>query len=123
MQPALLAWLEPCRVHLQSASQIFDQSHFRKNKELLLESAEVKEWPANGLRHSFASYHYAMFRSAEGTAHQMGNSADVVHKHYKALVSKAEAEKLWNLRPNAQISRPESPKQEQVLNRGGIIGG
>jgi integrase len=101
MQPALLAWLEPCREKLQNGGEIVDQGRFRKNKELLLEAAEIQEWPANGLRHSFGSYHFAMFRSSDDTAHQMGNSVEIVHRHYKALVPKSEADKFWNLRPKA----------------------
>jgi integrase len=99
MQPALAAWLEPCREKLQAGGRIVDPNRFRKNKELLLEAAKIQEWPANGLRHSFGSYHYAMFRSSDDTAHQMGNSVDMVHRHYKSLVSQSEAQKYWALRP------------------------
>jgi integrase len=100
MEDALLAWLEPCKDKLKNGGAIVDQNKFRKNKELLLEAVGITEWPSNGLRHSFGTYHFAMFRNSDETSHQMGNSADVVHKHYKALVSKAEAEKFWNLRPD-----------------------
>jgi integrase len=99
MLPALLAWLEPCKAQLEKGGAIVDQNEFRKNKELLLEAAGLETWPSNGLRHSFASYHFAMFRSSDETSHQMGNSPEMVHKHYKALVSKAVAESFWNLRP------------------------
>jgi integrase len=102
MQPALLAWLEPCRDKLQKGGSIIDHAKFRKSKEQLLEAAKIEEWPSNGLRHSFGSYHYAMFRSAEDTAFLMGNSVDIVHRHYKALVSKANAERFWALRPDAK---------------------
>jgi integrase len=107
IQPALLAWLEPCKDKLQSGFPIVEKNKFRKNKEQLLEAAEMTEWPTNGLRHSFASYHYAMFRSSDDTAHQMGNSSNIVHQHYKALVSKAEAEKFWNLRPDIQPDKAD----------------
>jgi hypothetical protein len=29
-------------------------------------------------------------------------SSDVVHNHYKALVLKKEAERVWNLKPKTQ---------------------
>jgi integrase len=106
MQPALLAWLQPCKDALQAAGPVVDQKTFRKDKERLLEAAKIQEWRANGLRHSFGTYHYALFRSAEDTSHQMGNSVEVVHKHYKALVPKADAEKFWNLRPAAETPNP-----------------
>ena len=99
MQPALLAWLEPCRESLQAGGTIVDQGKYRSNKELLLVAAGIEEWPANGLRHSFGSYHLAMFQSAEKTSHQMGNSVEMVHKHYKSLVPYSDAERYWSLRP------------------------
>lgn len=117
MQPALLAWLEPCKAKLQNGGEIVDQGKFRRHKELLLEAAAIQEWPANGLRHSFGSYHFAMFRSADDTAHQMGNSAEVVHRYYKALVSKSEAEKFWALRPvSSEQSAGAPPTPVTVTN-------
>jgi integrase len=57
-------------------------------------------WPQDCLRHSFASYHLAMFESAEKTALQMGhNSTDMLFRHYRELVTKEQAEKFWALMP------------------------
>jgi integrase len=108
MQPALLSWLKPCVETLKMGGPIVEKSKFWKNKELLMEAAEIQEWPANGLRHSFGSYHFAMFRSSDDTAHEMGNSVDMVHRHYKSLVSKSEAEKYWNLRPSPTPEPPQT---------------
>jgi hypothetical protein len=41
-----------------------------------------------------------MHQNIEQTAHLMGNSPDMIHRHYKALVTKEEAEKFWGLRPS-----------------------
>lgn len=99
MQEALLAWLEPCVEKLKQGGPIVDRS-FRPNMEQLKEAAGIQSWPSNGLRHSFASYHLAKFGSSDKTAFQMGHrSTDIVHRHYKALVPKSEAEKYWNLHP------------------------
>ena len=113
MQPALLAWLAPCREELEAGAPVVTDK-YRKRKPFLLEAAGIQDWPANGLRHSFGSYHLAMFRSADETAHQMGNSADMVHRHYKALVTKAEAEKFWNLRPQAATGQPSAAVEERL---------
>lgn len=99
MSDALLAWLEVCKAELQNGERLIEANKLRKNKPLLLEAAGIENWPANGLRHSFGSYHLAMFQNIEQTANQMGNSAAVIHNHYKALVTKDAAEKYWNLRP------------------------
>jgi integrase len=100
IQPALFAWLQHVADRLKKGGAVADKSRFRMNKELLLEAAGIQDWPINGLRHSFASYHLAQFNSSDQTALQMGHrSTELVHRYYKALVMKPEAEKFWNLYP------------------------
>jgi integrase len=56
----------------------------------------AKEWPHNCLRHSFASYHLAMWEDAGKTAHQMGHtSSQMVHQNYARAVRKADAVEWW----------------------------
>ena len=57
-------------------------------------------WPHNALRHTYASMHYAMFQDEAKLQAQMGHeSASMLHRHYRALVTKREAERFWGLRP------------------------
>jgi len=98
MNPTLIAWLEPCKEALKNGPIYSDSRKFRKSKDQLLESVGF-DWKPNALRHSFGSYHLAMYQNIAQTADIMGNSTDIIHRHYKTLVGKAEAEKYWNLRP------------------------
>jgi integrase len=99
IQEALLHWIEPYKKQLEDGGPLVNyNTAFRTNKDLLLEAAGISEWKANGLRHSFGSYHLAKFKNIEDTAYQMGNSVDMVHKHYKALVTPSESEAFWALR-------------------------
>jgi hypothetical protein len=59
----------------------------------------LTNWPQNALRHSFGSYHLAKFQDAPALALQMGNSVDVIMKHYRELVRPADAAKYWRIRP------------------------
>jgi integrase len=93
----LAAWLALCG---KTRGPVVDVPDFRKALNALANSADVKEWPQNGLRHSFASYHLAAYNDTVRTAFLMGHSNPrIVHDHYKALVSKADAERFWALRP------------------------
>lgn len=57
-------------------------------------------WPKNGLRHTYASMHYAMHQDEAKLQAQMGHvSADVLHQNYRALKTKKEAERFWGLAP------------------------
>lgn len=58
------------------------------------------EWPHNALRHTYASMHYAMYEDETKLQAQMGHeSADMLHKHYRAMKTKSEAKAFWKLIP------------------------
>lgn len=61
--------------------------------------AVVKEWPHNGLRHSFGSYHFGKYKNENLTAAEMGNSPGVVFKHYRAVVKQPDVESYWQITP------------------------
>ncbi len=57
------------------------------------------QWKANGLRHSFASYRFAQIGDAGRVAGECGNSAAVIHRHYRELVKPADAVKWFAVAP------------------------
>ena len=58
------------------------------------------QWPENGLRHSFASYHLAYYENAEKLAGLMGHTnARVLYAHYREIVRPEEAARYWEIRP------------------------
>jgi integrase len=72
-------------------------------------AAGIATWPANGLRHSFASYHLAHFRDVKDLALEMGHTrSEVTFRHYRELVTPSEAERFWRIAPviegNANLS-------------------
>lgn len=65
-------------------------------------SAGIERWPANALRHSFASYHLAKHRDAAALALEMGHSnSSLIFEHYRQLVRPAAAESYWNIVPGS----------------------
>ena len=94
MADVLISWLKPL---LPIKGPVVDTANFRENMDGLKSAAEITDWPHNGLRHSFGSYHLAYWGDQVKTASQMGHrDASLVHNHYKALVLKAQAEQYWN---------------------------
>ena len=59
------------------------------------------KWKANGLRHSYASYRFAQTGDAGRVAGELGNSAAVVHRHYRELVKPTDAVKWFAVAPDA----------------------
>jgi integrase len=59
------------------------------------------KWKANALRHSCASYMFALSSDAGRVAGFLGNSAAVIHRHYRELVKPADAQKFFGVKPEA----------------------
>jgi integrase len=96
IRPNLSAWLAPYRGR---HGKICPPGLY----ERLLEDrqrAGILRWPANGLRHSFASYHLARFRDVKDLALEMGHTrSEVTFRHYRELVRPSEAERFWKIAP------------------------
>ena len=110
----LAAWLALC---LKPSGPVIDRKSFPKEFPQFKRAAEIKLWPNNALRHSYASYHLAAFMNPIQTAHFMGHvgGTEMLHSHYKGLVSKAEADKFWALRPSPLSFRKAS--ENSTTNR------
>ena len=67
-------------------------------------------WKRNGLRHSFASYRLAHTGNENQVAQECSNSPAMIYKHYRALVSKAEAERWFAIRPVRENNVIDMPK-------------
>lgn len=94
----LAAWLAPLAQQEGPVAPTAMVMRTRLKKAMTL--AKLKSWPSNGLRHSFASYHYAFWQSADRTASMLGHSdTEILFAHYRELVSSAEAEKFWQIMP------------------------
>ncbi len=97
----LAAWLPSCAKRKGMVVELPDHRTLYKRVGELAAAAGLEKWPDNGLRHSCASYSLALTGDAVRVAYQLGNSADMIHRHYKALVTAADAKRFWELRPAA----------------------
>lgn len=73
------------------------ESSFRERIEAI--HAVVTPWPHDALRHSFISYRCPI-AGIKTTAQEAAHSEDTLIRHYRAIVSKGDAEKFWALRPD-----------------------
>lgn len=69
------------------------------DEEKGIKAQKAVAWKGNALRHSFASYRFAQTGDAGRVAGECGNSAAVIHRHYRELVKPADAEQWFNVRP------------------------
>ena len=59
------------------------------------------EWSVDVMRHTFATFHLAMWGDAAKTSLQLGHSGapSVLFNHYRGLARKKEAERFWGIGP------------------------
>lgn len=67
-----------------------------------------EEWPKDVLRHTCASHWIALKKSYGAVAIEMGNSENILRKHYRAEVAQADCKKFWSLTPK-EISKGAKP--------------
>lgn len=98
VQPNLAAWLGPIRKIRGPVAPVNLRKLTRADRE---RAGLSLRWPVNALRHSFGSYHLARFNDAAALALQMGNSPEVIFRHYRQLVKPKDAEAYWQICPSA----------------------
>lgn len=99
IQENLLAWLAPYSGR-QGKVWPRNEREFYKALERTAAAAGVR-WKPNGLRHSYASFQFAITGDAGRVAGELGNSVAVVHRHYRELVKPPEAAQWFAIRPQA----------------------
>ncbi len=72
------------------------------------------KWKANALRHSYASYRFALTNDAGRVAGECGNSAAVIHRHYRELVKLADAERWFSVKPDGEAANVVTLAREGV---------
>ena len=98
----LLAWLAP---YSRKEGPVADPERVRVARDKTCEAAKIV-WPANVLRHSFASYHLAYHQNAAATAAELGHTSPaMLYQHYRELVKPDAAAQWWNVSPPADYGR------------------
>ena len=94
ISPNLHAWLDA----YQTSGPIVGANH-AKRLAAIQDAAKVHP-PRNAMRHSFASYHLALWQDAGKTAHELGHrDAEMLFGHYRNLVTPDAAREWFEIRP------------------------
>tara|TARA_B100001093_G_C26761521_1_gene985942 strand:- start:134 stop:1405 length:1272 start_codon:yes stop_codon:yes gene_type:complete len=102
ISPNLRFWLEP----FADRTGLLVKSHavYRRKIERARRVAGICVWPKNALRHSFASYHYAMYKDKLLVKQLMGHQtkSDTLEQHYRRRLPLKDAESFWSITPLAK---------------------
>ncbi len=124
--PALAAWLAPIR---KPSGPVLPFANVAKQIGWLSRDSKVA-WKHNGLRHSFVSYRLAVTQSPEQTAFEAGNSPAMVFRHYRELVTPAEATAWFGVLPEVEdkaeasgpTNHPPEPLVRTPVSRPAMVG-
>ena len=113
-----LPWLTLC---LNREGVVAENAHandYQKRFQKLLKAAGFgtvdnksgkwkTNWDTNAMRHSFGSYHYALYGNPLETSRQLGHKASdqVLFDHYRALATKEKAEQYFSIMPERNVSK------------------
>lgn len=96
MSENLREWLAPYRTQRGPVCPM----GLRKKLDADRDQAGLREnWPSNALRHGYGSYRLPIITDAAKLALEMGNSPQMIFKHYREIVKPAAAASYWKIRP------------------------
>jgi integrase len=93
IQPNLGEWL--MRFRREDGPIYYSRRKFRE----AYKAAGMHEWKMDILRHSYGTYRLPLLKSAGALALEMGNSPDVIFRHYRRPMNEATASTYFDLRP------------------------
>ena len=112
-----LGWLSLCKERKGTVAENKHTNDYQKRFRNLLKLAGfghtykygkwVSGWDANAMRHSFGSYHYALYGNPLETSRLLGHKASdqVLFDHYRALATKEQGEAFFSIVPPKSESK------------------
>ena len=124
IETTLATWLKAYQPEKPMGS-ILPHRNFKRRAQALHSALGFKgpgdnqtmpEWPQDVMRHSYGSYWLAKFRHRAVLAENMGNTVEMIKKHYKRVVSKADCTEYWRIVPGYDGSGEKSyaPTKEEI---------
>ncbi|SVC47133.1 uncharacterized protein METZ01_LOCUS299987, partial [marine metagenome] len=95
-----VAWLRLCA---EKEGRVSPPKYYKRVAEFRRDAGftDWKDEKSNALRHSFGSYHFALYQNAPLTSSLLGHRGDddVLFDHYRALCDKKDAEAYFAITP------------------------
>jgi integrase len=115
MEANLIAWLESCPHRHLGPIIGASRQRFRMAWEEVKRTAGYKvgaepesgwpalaqDWPADAMRHTYASMWLAVHKSRAELAERMGNSEGTIKSHYRRAIREDVAKAVWAIMPKA----------------------
>jgi integrase len=103
MEPVAISWLKWFREHsAKDAPFVPEKNLFNLEKDA--RAFMAGKWIADGLRHGFASHYTSLKKDFPAVAWYMGNSVQMIKKHYAKSIPVEQLEQFWGLTPEKVLA-------------------
>jgi integrase len=104
LEPVAVAWMKWHRENTLKDAP-FVQLKALPNREKKIRTAVLGgEWIQDGLRHGFATYFRNLKKDIGLVSFYMGNSPDVVKRHYARTIPAEDCQAFWSLTPEVVLA-------------------
>jgi integrase len=97
LHPTATAWLRHAKKKRAELPLVYQPR--RRAQMAIRKVLGFEKWPQDITRHTAASYWLANTQDAASLAESLGHSVDVLKRHYRAIVTKEEAQRFWSITP------------------------
>ena len=116
ISPNAIDWLLHCKDRTGAiTANRFENDYQRRFRALLIKCGFIEKvkgaykshWKINAMRHSFGTYHFALYGDSIKTSIEMGHKTgdEVLFEHYRSLATKTDAKAFFDLRPGANLGK------------------
>ena len=100
IKPNLKSWLLRYRLANKGAQVAPAYGSLVKRLRAIKKAAGIMTWPKDVARHTYASAFLELSQSIEETCLQMGNTAPMLFKHYRGLLTEKDASAHFSIMPH-----------------------
>lgn len=104
LEPVALQWILWHRSNTAHNRPFIEQTNFTNREKRLRAKALKRSWIQDGLRHGFGTFYRARIKDVGKVADYMGNSPNIVKRHYARTVPRSECERFWKMFPTETTS-------------------
>jgi integrase len=99
LESVAVEWMKYHREHAPSDTPFVAIKNLSNRERDVREKVLNGDWIQDGLRHGFGTYYKSKIKDIGKVADYMGNSADMVKRHYARTIPADECAEFWDLTP------------------------
>ncbi len=111
LESVAVEWMKFHRANTPQDKPFIDLYRLENRERVVRQRVRNGDWIQDGLRHGFGTYYKSKIKDIGHVADYMGNSADVVKRHYARTIPDAECQEFWALTP-AQVLMGEAKESQ-----------